>query len=1516
MVTHRAIANRVLWMQGAYPIGPDDRVALKTPFSFDASIWEIFLPLVTGARLVLARPGGHQDPVYLALWVAAEEITVLQLVPSMLQVFVGEPSAAACVSLRLVFCGGEALPAGLRRRVRELWGAELHNLYGPTEATIDASSHRAWDSDEGIALIGRPITHLRIHLLDPRGRPVPPGAPGELLIGGMGLARGYVRRPDLTAERFVPDPFAATAGQRLYRTGDLARWQPDGVLEYLGRADDQVKLRGIRIELGDVEASLASHPEVREAAVAVRGERLVGYVVPAVSPAPLAAALSTWLRERLPETMVPSVFLFLDALPVAPNGKLDRRALPVPAERPGLEGGFVAPRGAVEETLAALWSEVLGVERVGARDDFFALGGHSLLATRIVSRVRESLRVELPLRDLFDFPTVKALAQRVSSDLRRSAPAPPPLLRRHQIGPVPLSFAQQRLWLVGQLEPGSAAYNLPHASRIYGSLEIATLEKALAEVVARHEALRTVFREVEGEPVQEILPLPAALSVADLSNVAAELREREAMRLAEAEARRPFDLAQGPLLRSLLIRLDSQDYIVLYTLHHIASDAWSLGVLLRETAVLYDAFRAGRPSPLPALALQYTDFAVWQREWLQGEVLANQVAYWKNRLAGVPPVMELLLDRPRSRTRSTRGGRRPFDLMPDVGFGLAALARRGGASRFMVLLAAFKILLCRCGAGSDLVVGAPVANRNTRDIEDLIGFFVNTLVLRTSLGSELVFRDALARVRETVLDASIHQDIPFEKLVEELAVPRDLSRTPLFQVALAFQDVPQAPSAEGLSLSPVEIPVREAKFDLLLDLLEIGGPLAGGLEYAADLFDASTVDRLLQHYASLLAAAVETPDLPLSELPLMDSAQRWQILGEWSGNEPFRAPAACLHELFAVQAAASPDATAVSCGDAHLSYRELDRRANGLAHHLLSLGVGPESRVALCMDRSLDMIVAILGVLKAGGAYLPLDPAYPPERLGLLVENAEALLAIVAGDLQLCLPVPILRLDEVALEDETANVPLPGGSLPESAAYVIFTSGSTGLPKGVVVAHANVVRLFGATRHLFDFGVGDVWTLFHSYAFDFSVWEIWGALLSGGRLVVVPAAVSRSPQAFHELLSRERVTVLNQTPSAFRQLAAWDEESPLPLSLRWVIFGGEALDSAVLRGWASRHGDRSPSLINMYGITETTVHVTYRRVEAADLEMPGVSIGAPIPDLRVYILDSVSGPVPVGVPGQIHVGGLGVARGYLRRPDLTAERFVPDPCSREPGARLYVTGDLARWKPKGELEHLGRADLQVKIRGFRIEPGEVEIALAAHPDVQECVVIARGSGEERRLVAYVVPRSGRTPGHGELRDFLKGSLPEHMLPSAFVSLEALPLTVNGKLDRRALPEPAALRPDMLRTYVEPRTAVEQIVADLWAETLRIEKVGAEDDFFELGGHSLLATHVVAHLRKIFQLDLPLRVLFEAPTLQELAQALEEREARPGQTARIAQAMQKVRGLSAEELVRALERKRAERGGMR
>jgi amino acid adenylation domain-containing protein/non-ribosomal peptide synthase protein (TIGR01720 family) len=1498
MVTHRAIANRVLWMQEAYPIGPDTRVALKTPFSFDASIWEIFLPLVTGARMVLARPGGHQDPAYLARWVAAEEITVLQLVPSMLQVFAGEPAAAACTSLRRVFCGGEALPAGLRRRVRELWGAELHNLYGPTEAAIDASSHRAWDTEEGIAPIGRPITHLRIHLLDPRGRPAPLGAPGELHIGGLGLARGYVRRPDLTAERFVPDPFAAAAGERLYRTGDLARRRLDGALEYLGRADDQVKIRGIRIELGDVEAALASHPEVREAAAAVRGEQLVGYVVPAARPAPPPASLSAWLRERLPESMVPQAILFLEALPVAPNGKLDRRALPDPAERPAPDGDFVAPRSSLEETLAALWSDVLGVERVGARDDFFALGGHSLLATRIVARVRESLGMELPLRDLFDFPTVAALAGRISSALRPGAPASPPLVRRPRTGPAPLSFAQQRLWLVDQLEPGSAAYNLPHAGRISGPLEAAVLSRALAEVAVRHEALRSVLREVDGEPLQETAPPPAAgLPVADLSDLPAERREPEAMRLAAAEARRPFDLARGPLLRSLLIRLGSQDHLLLYTLHHIVSDAWSLGLLVREVAVLYDAFRTGRPSPLPALALQYADFAVWQREWLQGEVLAVQVAHWKERLAGAPPVIELPLDRPRPRVRGTRGGRRPFHLPPAVVSAATALARREGVSPFMVLLAAFNALLCRYGAGTDLIVGAPVANRSRREIEDLIGFFVNTLVLRTDLSGEPGFREALARTRKTVLDASMHQEVPFEKLVEELAVPRDLSRTPLFQVALAFQELPrQAPFASGLRLSPVEIPVREAKFDLLLDLVKVESTLAGGLDYAADLFDGPTIDRLLKHYASLLAAAVERPDLPVPELPLLDPAERWQTLGEWSGNAPPRSPVSCLHELFAVRAAASPEATAVVCGEASLSYRELDRRANVLAHHLRSLGVESESCVALCLDRSLDMIVALLGVLKAGAAYLPLDPAHPPERLARLVEDAGASLAITAGDLKPSLPVRILRLDEVKAEGRAADRPPATGLSPDNAAYVIYTSGSTGSPKGVVVTHANVARLFDATRHWFGFGADDAWTLFHSYAFDFSVWEIWGALLSGGRLVIVPTDSSRSPQAFHELLRRERVTVLNQTPSAFRQLAAWDEEAPQPLSLRWVIFGGEPLDASDLRGWIARRGDRSPRLVNMYGITETTVHVTYRRVLAADVERPGIPIGAPIPDLRVYVLDSALRPLPVGVPGQIHVGGMGLARGYLGRPGLTAERFVPDPFSGEPGARLYVSGDLGRSRPNGELEHLGRADQQVKIRGFRIEPGEIEAELARHPALQECVVLARGSGEERRLVAYVVPRSGRALGHGELRDFLKETLPEHMLPSAFVSLAALPLTVNGKLDRGALPEPGTLRPELERVYVEPRTVVEKLIAGVWTEVLQLERVGAEDEFFELGGHSLLATRVVARLRRIFQVDLPLRVFFEAPTLQGLAQALEEREVRPGQTAGVARAMLKARGL--------------------
>jgi amino acid adenylation domain-containing protein len=1103
------------------------------------------------------------------------------------------------------------------------------------------------------------------------------------------------------------------------------------------------------------------------------------------------------------------------------------------------------------------------------------------------------------------------LAQRLKAE--RKPAAPPPIPRRGVEGPVRLSYAQERLWFLDRWQPGSPAYNLVDAIELSGWLNAAALAAALAGVLARHEALRTVFAEREGVAFQLICAPPGdPLPVIDLAALPPPRRRPVARELAAAEGRAPFDLARGPLCRARLFRLGGEEHLLVVAMHHIVADLWSFGVFVRELGLLYQAASSGdryravasdgryraaasdARAALPELPLQYADFAVWQRDWLTREVLPQQLAYWRQQLKGAPAILELPADRPRPALPSLRGAVLPFVLPAPLPAALRSLAQASGGTPFMVLLAAYALLLQRSSGQDDLLVGSPIAGRTRRELEPLIGLFVNTLVLRADLSGDPSFLELSIRLRETTLGAYAHQDLPFERLVEDLQPERDSSRPPLVQVVFAFQNTPlERLALPGLTFTHRELDTGTAKLDLSLYLTDVGDEIVGAVEFSTDLFDATRIARLAGHLLRLLTAAAAEPGRRLSELPLLAPAERQQLLREWNDTAIYP-EGPCLHQLFAAQAARSPKATAVVCLGERLTYAELQAAAHRLAHRLRAAGVGPESRVGLCVERSVAMVVGILGILAAGGAYVPLDPAYPEERLRFLLADSGIRVLLTQGALRERLPehaVPVIDLDRSLPplpegEGGAALPPLASGTAPENLAYIIYTSGSTGHPKGVGVSHGNVTRLFAATAELFDFGPGDTWTLFHSHAFDFSVWEIWGALLYGGTLVVVPYWVSRSPAAFRELLERERVTVLNQTPSAFRQLIEADiavgepgEAAGGALSLRWVIFGGEALDLPSLAPWFARHGDAVPQLVNMYGITETTVHVTWRALGLADLASGSV-IGAPLPDLSLFVLDHSGQPAPVGVPGEMHVGGGGVARGYLGRPELAAQRFVPDPFGR-PGGRLYRSGDLARHLPNGDLEYLGRIDHQVKIRGFRIELGEIEAALAEHPAVRQAVVLARADGGgDRRLVAYLVARAMPAmpavpaiplPGIDELRDFLRRRLPEHMLPAAFVPLPALPLTEHGKVDRASLPAPERERSALAGELAPPRTPEERTLAEVWTAVLGVDRVGVGDNFFALGGDSILSLRVRA-LAAERGLRFALQDLFRFQTLGELARA--------------------------------------------
>ena len=1499
IVPHRGVVDRIAWLQEIWDLLESDRLMQKTPCSFDVSVLEIFWPLAAGARLVMAPPGAHQDPAALAGLIREQRISILWFVPSLLQVFLEQPGlAASCRSVRLLISTGEALPAGLRERCFErLPGVALYNLYGPTEASVEATFHPCRPGeDRPVVPIGRPVGRGTVCVVDRDLRPLPLGVPGELCLGGVGLARGYLGRPDLTAERFVPDPLTAEPGARLYRTGDLARWQPRGTVEYLGRLDHQLKVRGFRIEPGEIEAVLASHPGVREAVVVARGgevgdRRLVAYVVPAGDAPPAAGELRRHLGERLPEHMVPAIYVPLPALPLTASGKVDRRALPTPeAELP--VGGRMAPRTPLERHLAGLWEELLGLSGIGLGDNFFELGGNSIQAALLVNRLCRESGEAVRVRELFEAPALGAFA----AALERSLPGF--ALRaggeeangglasssEPREGPSPLSFAQERLWFLARLDPANPAYNMPAAVHFVGRLRVAVLAAAFAEVSRRHEILRTTFAEVDGVPVQLVAPPAGArLPQVDLAGLPAAARGEELDRLLLAEGSEPFDLARGPLLRTGLFRLGDGEHVLWVTMHHIVSDAWSIGVFMRELSSLYQAGAAGAPSPLPPLPLQYGDYAERQRRGFAAES-ARHLAYWRQRLAGPLPALELPTDRPRPAIQSFRGGVLAETLPAGETAELRSWSRRQGTTFFLTLLTALTALLQRYTGETDLLVGIPVANRNRDELEGLIGFFVNVVVQRTDAGGAPSFRALLGRVEAGFVASSAHQEMPFEQLVAELQPERDLSRPPFFQVQLSLQNTPSADlELPGLDLRLLQPHNRTAKLDLSVLLGDDPGGLTTALEYSTDLFDAATIGRWLGHWRTLLAGVVADPERSLPELPLLTGPELHQLTQGWNAPLARCADGPPVHRRFEAHADREPGAVAVVCEGVGLSYGELDRRANALAWRLRALGVGPGSLAGLCVDRSLDTVVGILGILKAGGAYVPLDPAFPEERTAWILEDA-----LAAGDRPVVVtqkPLAprfsalassprIVLLDAPEVRAGDAERPVVETSA-DDLAYVIYTSGSTGRPKGVPVSHGNVVRLFSATCERFRFGNSDVWTLFHSYAFDFSVWEIWGALAWGGRLLVVPRETSRDPAAFHRLLEREGVTVLNQTPSAFRQLVRADElAGERQLQLRLVIFGGEALDLNLLRPWLARHGDARPELVNMYGITETTVHVTWRWLRATDLGRPGGSpVGLPLPDLQVHLLGPAGEIVPVGVVGEIFVGGAGLAWGYLGRPELTAERFVPDPFAARPGLRLYRSGDLARRRQDGDLEYLGRIDHQVQIRGFRVELGEIETVLAGHPSVREAVVVARDAGEgEVWVTAYVVPKE---PGlaSGELRHHLASRLPDYMIPRSFVSLEALPLTPTGKVDRRALPEPDGGRPRLAPGSAAPRDPLEEVLAGIWSEVLAVGPVGIHDDFFALGGHSLVAARVAARVRGALGVELPLRLLFERPTVAGLASAL-------------------------------------------
>ncbi|APT30181.1 linear gramicidin synthase subunit C [Methylobacterium phyllosphaerae] len=1485
MVEHRGLNNLICWHVDRFDLVLGCRCTVAANLSFDASGWELWPAIASGSMAILLSKSATNDVVKTVHWLVNEKASVKFMATALFNA--AKDQVQSDSDLEYVLVGGDRLTNDVGQFVS---GAKLVNNYGPTETTVVATS---WQCPAGYAgdvvPIGRPIANTRIYILDGSGAPVPLGAVGELYIGGAGVARGYLNRPDLTAERFLKDPFSPAPGARMYRTGDLARYLPDGNIEFLGRNDDQVKIRGFRIEPGEIEARLAEHAAVREAAVVARGEgsaqRLVAYVV-AAPEEDLAGSLRAHLSARLPDYMVPAAFVRLDALPLTPNGKLDRRALPDPDVDAYARQAYEPPREGIEAVLAGLWQELLGVERVGRHDSFFELGGHSLLAVRLLSRLPQALGVQLPLAALFGSPDLAGLAATIDGALVRSGPqALPSIEPVSRDAPLAPSFAQQRLWFLAQLDGVSATYHVPLALRLRGELDVPALQRSLDRILDRHEALRSLFSAPEGLPRVELLPSGTGLPLARHDLYGAADAEVQLERLCAQEVQSPFDLARGPLIRGCLIRLGEADHVFVLTQHHIVSDGWSAAVLLRELGSLYAAFSQGRPDPLAPLALQYPDYAAWQRRWLSGERLEAQAGYWRRVLADAPVLLALPTDRPRPAQQSFAGGSLPVRIEASLSRALKDLSRQHGVTLFMTVLAAWAAVLARLSGQDDLVIGTPTANRGRTETEGLIGFFVNTLALRLDLSGEPAVGEVLARVRRAALDAQDNQDLPFEQVVEIVQPPRRLDHTPLFQVMFAWQNTEEARLVlPGLEAEPAGLPYDVAKFDLELSLSESEDGIGGALGYATALFDAATVERHLGYLLTVLEAMVAEPALPVRRLDVLPRAERELLLETWNRTEAAYPSELCVHQLFEEQVRRSPDATALVQDEVSLSYGELNRRANRLAHHLIGLGVRPDERVAICLERSPAMVVGLLAILKAGGAYVPLDPAYPSERLGRILADAGPRLLLTDGVGravlgEACSGHTVLALDrplpgEAGLPEgdpDPAELGLTAGHL----AYVIYTSGSTGTPKGALNEHRAIVNCLFRTQQVYCLSQQDVVLQKTPFSFDVSVCEFFWTLLAGATLVLALPEEHKDPAALIRSINRRGVTTIHFVPSMLSVFLETEGAASCASLLR-VICSGEALQAASLRKFC--HLLPRAELHNLYGPTEAAIHVTSWRCPAG-YAGDVVPIGRPIANTRIYILDGSGAPVPLGAVGELYIGGAGVARGYLNRPDLTAERFLKDPFSPAPGARMYRTGDLARYLPDGNIEFLGRNDDQVKIRGFRIEPGEIEARLAEHAAVREAAVVARGEGSAQRLVAYVVAAPEEDLA-GSLRAHLSARLPDYMVPAAFVRLDALPLTPNGKLDRRALPDPdvdAYAR----QAYEPPREGIEAVLAGLWQELLGVERVGRHDSFFELGGHSLLAVRLLSRLPQALGVQLPLAALFGSPDLAGLAATIDGALVRSG-----------------------------------
>lgn len=1498
VVSHGALGGTCASLSQRYSLVASDRVLQFASPAFDVIFEEVFPTWLAGGTVVLPPERVTGSLHAFLTWADQAGVTVMNLPAAFWHEWVQAAEGSAGLtwprSLRLVIAGSEAVSAPAYARWRAHVGSTVTwlNAYGTSETTITATVFEppAGEPLPGARVpIGHALAGVSTLVLDGRLQPVPAGEAGELCIGGAHLARGYLGAPTATAARFVPDPQASDPGARLYRTGDRVRLLPAGALEFLGRIDDQTKVRGFRVEPEQVEVLLRETLDLREAAVVARPDptgshQLVAYVVPKAQTTPTLDALRSACAGALPAYMVPAAFVVLERLPRLPNGKLDRAALPLPERRHLTAANTLPPRDMTERALAAAWCEVLGLVSVGVHDDFLALGGHSLLAMRLAARLRETLGCELSAADVLEARTIAQLAERLAAGGRQAPPPPPPLVPAHRDRPLPLSFQQEAVWFLSELSRGNFAYNAQVGVRLQGPLDPHALEQAYTAIVSRHESWRTTFHVHGGKPVQVVhAPAPQSIAMVEVPPLPPAQRLAWIDAWVHAEAQRPFDFEVWPLARWTLLRLEAQEHLLVIVEHHFIHDGWSLAHLLRDLNTGYSACLAGRTPDLGQPALQFADYAVWQREFLQGEVLERYVRHWRERLRGLEPAPDLVPVRPRPPQRSFRGAHTWQELDADLCNALRAQARREGTTLFVILLATFKLLLARHTGTHDVVVGSTMANRRLREAEDLIGMLVNTVVLRTDLGGDPTFHDLVGRVRDTVLDATTWQDVPFEKLVARLHPERLPGRNPYFDVMFSFHDaaVPE-PRLPGLRGQVEYLHNGSAKFDLNLVAIpraeqcagtgtaaQADGAIRVEWEYCTDVLDSAAVLLLQQRYLRLLRAVAGDATQRLSQVPMMPSQERTALAIRGVGPRVAAGPEQGVHELFRGWAARAPRAPALTFGEHTTSYAELSLRVLRLAERLRQLGAGPESCVGIALQRGPDLVVSVLAVLECGAAYLPLDPSYPAAHLEHVLAGAAPRVILAESASLANLPAscaPVLVLDDPREQARLEAGPARASEQrvrPEQLAYVLYTSGSTGKPKGVMVTHGSLLNVVHAMRLRIGLAPGEVFVAITTLAFDIAVVELLMPLACGAHVVLADSATQVDGPRLARLLEHSAATRFQATPATWRLLlaAGWQGSPQLE-----GIIGGEALPEDLAGALCLR----TRRLVNCYGPTEATVWAT-----AWDVRVPGaIALGTPLANVHVYLLDTDGNLVPDGVAGEVFLGGACVARGYLGEPALSAARFVPDPFSASSGARLYRTGDLARYRRDGTLEFLGRADVQLKIRGFRIEPGDVEVALRAHPGVAESVVMGRpGADGLLQLVAYVVAQpGGAEPTGDDLRAFLSARLPTYCIPSIFVPIESVPLKPNGKIDRQALPAPAVIEDGGVSQAPAPGS-LEDVLAQIWAHVLGRPSVGLHESFFSLGGHSLLVPQITWKVKERLGVELGAQAIFNAPTVARFAQEL-------------------------------------------